>query len=157
MYILLAIPFRSYIQPLVVMSAIPFGIIGAIIGHLLLGMNFTILSTIGIVALSGVVVNDSLVLVDFINRYHRKGYSIQDAAIESGQARFRPILLTSITTFVGLTPLLLEKSLQAQFLIPMAVSLGFGVLFSTFITLILVPNGVIIVDKLRQSRVFKLN
>jgi len=156
-YILLAIPFRSYIQPLVVMSAIPFGIIGAIIGHLLLGMNFTILSTIGIVALSGVVVNDSLVLVDFINRYHKKGYSIQDAAIESGQARFRPILLTSITTFVGLTPLLLEKSLQAQFLIPMAVSLGFGVLFSTFITLILVPNGVIIVDKLREIRIFKLN
>ena len=150
-YILLAIPFKSYIQPLVVMSAIPFGIIGAVAGHLLLGMNFTILSMIGIVALSGVVVNDSLVLVDFINRYQRKGKSIRDAAIESGQARFRPILLTSITTFVGLTPLLLEKSLQAQFLIPMAVSLGFGVLFSTFITLILVPNGVIIIDQLRQK------
>ena len=150
-YILLAIPFKSYIQPLVVMSAIPFGIIGSVIGHLLLGMNFTILSMIGIVALSGVVVNDSLVLVDFINRYHRKGKSIRDAAIESGQARFRPILLTSITTFVGLTPLLLEKSLQAQFLIPMAVSLGFGVLFSTFITLILVPNGVIIIDQIREK------
>jgi len=133
-YILLAIPFKSYIQPLVVMSAIPFGIIGAVVGHMLLGMNFTILSMIGIVALSGVVVNDSLVLVDFINRYHKKGKTIRDAAIESGQARFRPILLTSITTFVGLIPLLLEKSLQAQFLIPMAVSLGFGVLLSTFIT-----------------------
>ena len=150
-YILLAIPFKSYIQPLVVMSAIPFGIIGAVIGHLLLGMNFTILSMIGIVALSGVVVNDSLVLVDFINRYHKKGKSIKEAAIESGQARFRPILLTSITTFVGLIPLLLEKSLQAQFLIPMAVSLGFGVLFSTFITLILVPNGVIIIDQIRTK------
>jgi len=148
-YILLAIPFKSYIQPLVVMSAIPFGIIGAVIGHLLLGMNFSILSMIGIVALSGVVVNDSLVLVDFINRYHKQGYTIEEAAIESGQARFRPILLTSITTFVGLVPLLLEKSLQAQFLIPMGISLGFGVLFSTFITLILVPNGVIIIDQIR--------
>ena len=150
-YILLAIPFRSYIQPLVVMSAIPFGIIGAVIGHLLLGMNFSILSMIGIVALSGVVVNDSLVLVDFINRYHKSGYTIEEAALESGQARFRPILLTSITTFVGLMPLLLEKSLQAQFLIPMGISLGFGVLFSTFITLILVPNGVIIVDQIRTK------
>ena len=133
------------------MSAIPFGIIGAVIGHLLLGMNFTILSMIGIVALSGVVVNDSLVLVDFINRYHNKGYSIKEAVLESGKARFRPILLTSITTFVGLTPLLLEKSLQAQFLIPMGISLGFGVLFSTFITLILVPNGVIIIDQIRTK------
>jgi len=150
-YILLAILFKSYIQPIIVMSAIPFGIIGAVIGHLLLGMNFSILSMIGIVALSGVVVNDSLVLIHFINRYHRQGHSIQEAALESGQARFRPILLTSITTFVSLTPLLLEKSLQAQFLIPMAISLGFGVLFSTFITLILIPNGVIIVDNFREK------
>ena len=150
-YILLAIPFRSYVQPLVVMSAIPFGIIGAVIGHLLLGMNFSILSMIGIVALSGVVVNDSLVLVDFINRYHKEGYTIKEAALESGQARFRPILLTSITTFVGLIPLLLEKSIQAQFLIPMGISLGFGVLFSTFITLILVPNGVVIIDQIKKK------
>ena len=150
-YILLAIPLRSYIQPLVVMSAIPFGIIGAVIGHLLLGMNFSILSMIGIVAVSGVVVNDSLVLVDFINRYHKEGYTIREAALESGQARFRPILLTSITTFVGLIPLLLEKSIQAQFLIPMGISLGFGVLFSTFITLILVPNGVVIVDQIKNK------
>ena len=150
-YILLAIPFRSYIQPLVVMSAIPFGIIGAVIGHMLFGMNFSILSMIGIVALSGVVVNDSLVLVDFINRYKRQGYSTFDAALKSGQTRFRAILLTSITTFVGLTPLLLEKSLQAQFLIPMAISLGFGVLFSTFITLILVPNGALIIDNFRDK------
>ena len=106
---------------------------------------------IGIVALSGVVVNDSLVLVDFINRYHKQGHSIKEAALESGQARFRPILLTSITTFVGLVPLLLEKSLQAQFLIPMGISLGFGVLFSTFITLILVPNGVIIADQIKRK------
>jgi multidrug efflux pump subunit AcrB len=133
------------------MSAIPFGIIGAVIGHFIFGMNFSILSMIGIVALSGVVVNDSLVLVDFINRSKREGRSIYEATVESGQARFRPILLTSITTFVGLTPLLLEKSLQAQFLIPMAISLGFGVLFSTFITLILVPNGVVIVDNFREK------
>ena len=132
--------------PLIV-GAIPFGIIGAVIGHLLLGMNFTILSMIGIVALSGVVVNDSLVLVDFINRYHNKGKSIRDAAIESGQARFRPILLTSITTFVGLVPLLLEKSAQAKFLIPMAVSLSFGVIFATAITLFIVPVGYLILEK----------
>ena len=90
-------------------------------------------------------------LIDFINRYHREGYSIQEAALKSGQARFRPIFLTSITTFVSLIPLLLEKSLQAQFLIPMAISLGFGVLFSTFITLILVPNGVIIIDQIKEK------
>ncbi len=147
-YILLAIPFRSYIQPLIVMSAIPFGIIGAVIGHLLLGMNFSILSMIGIVALSGVVVNDSLVLVDFINRFRKEGESISVAAIRAGQIRFRPILLTSITTFVGLVPLLLEKSLQAQFLIPMAVSLGFGVIFATLIILILIPNSVVFIDQL---------
>ena len=150
-YILLAIPFRSYVQPLIVMSAIPFGIIGAVVGHLFFGMNFTILSMIGIVALSGVVVNDSLVLVDFINRYIKRGYSVQEASIKAGKIRFRPILLTSITTFVGLMPLLLEKSLQAQFLIPMAVSLGFGVLFATFIILILVPNSVVLVDKFQKQ------
>ncbi len=154
-YILLAIPFKSYIQPLIVMSAIPFGIIGAVIGHLLFGMNFTILSMIGIVALSGVVVNDSLVLVDFINRYIKQGYSIEEASIKAGKTRFRPILLTSITTFVGLMPLLLEKSVQAQFLIPMAVSLGFGVLFATFIILILVPNSVVFINKI-QHKYFSL-
>ena len=132
-------------------DAVNYGGIGAVIGHLMLGMNFSILSMIGIVALSGVVVNDSLVLVDFINRHRREGYSIEEAALESGQARFRPILLTSITTFVGLMPLLLEKSLQAQFLIPMAISLGFGVLFSTFITLILVPNGVLIAENVKNK------
>ena len=152
-YMLLAIPFRSYIQPIIVMSAIPFGIIGAVIGHLLFGMNFSILSMIGIVALSGVVVNDSLVLVDFINRYVKNGYSIEEASIKAGKTRFRPILLTSITTFVGLMPLLLEKSLQAQFLIPMAVSLGFGVLFSTFIILILIPNGVVLISKLQKEHI----
>ncbi|MEL6822942.1 MAG: efflux RND transporter permease subunit, partial [Calditrichota bacterium] len=140
-YVLLAIPFKSYVQPLIVMSAIPFGLIGAVGGHLLLGMNLTILSFFGIVALTGVVVNDSLVMVDFINRARERGHdAIVEAVKEAGVARFRPIILTSVTTFAGLTPLLLERSLQAQFLIPMAISLAFGVLFATAITLILVPT-----------------
>ena len=138
-YILLAVPFRSYFQPLIIMSAIPFGLIGAVLGHLLMGFDLTILSGFGIVALTGVVVNDSLVMVDFINRSYRTGTPLERAIREAGTARFRPILLTSLTTFAGLTPLLLEKSLQAQFLIPMAVSLAFGVLFATFITLLLIP------------------
>jgi multidrug efflux pump subunit AcrB len=138
-YLLLAIPFRSYIQPFIVMSAIPFGIIGALWGHLLLGFGLTILSMFGIVALTGVVVNDSLVMVDFINRARLAGKPMAEAIRDAGVARFRPILLTSITTFLGLMPLLFETSVQAQFLIPMAISLGFGVLFATFITLILVP------------------
>jgi len=138
-YALLAIPFRSYVQPLIVMSAIPFGLIGAIGGHLVMGLDLTILSGFGIVALTGVVVNDSLVMVDWINRRYRAGEPIATSIREAGAARFRAILLTSLTTFAGLTPLLLERSLQAQFLIPMAVSLAFGVLFATFITLILVP------------------
>ena len=138
-YILLAVPFRSYFQPLIIMSAIPFGLIGAVLGHLLMGFDLTILSGFGIVALTGVVVNDSLVMVDFINRSYRAGTPLERAIREAGTARFRPILLTSLTTFAGLTPLLLEKSLQAQFLIPMAVSLAFGVLFATFITLLLIP------------------
>ena len=138
-YVLLAVPFRSYVQPLIVMSAIPFGLIGAFAGHLLMGLDLTILSGFGIVALTGVVVNDSLVMVDWINRSYRAGTPLDRAIRDAGVARFRAILLTSLTTFAGLTPLLLERSLQAQFLIPMAVSLAFGVLFATFITLILVP------------------
>jgi len=136
---LLAIPFRSYVQPLIVMSAIPFGLIGAAWGHVLMGKSMTILSAFGLVALTGVVVNDSLVLVDFINRSYRSGIPLQQAIRDAGAARFRPILLTSLTTFAGLLPLLLERSLQAQFLIPMAISLAFGILFSTFIVLLMVP------------------
>ena len=145
-YILLAIPFKSYTQPLIVMSAIPFGIVGAVWGHVILGMNLTMLSMFGVVALTGVVVNDSLVMVDFINKMRDGGRPITEAIREAGAQRFRPILLTSVTTFLGLTPILLEKSLQAQFLIPMAVSLGFGVLFATFITLMLVPVLYLILD-----------
>ena len=140
-YVLLAVPFKSYTQPLVVMSAIPFGIIGAVWGHLLMGLDLALLSLFGIVALSGVVVNDSLVLLTFYNQMRREGTSHEEALVSAGAARFRPILLTSLTTFFGLLPMILEKSLQAQFLIPMAVSLGFGILFATFIILLGVPIG----------------
>lgn len=149
-FALLAIPFRSYIQPLLVMGVIPFGIVGAIWGHVVMGLNLTILSFFGIVALTGVVVNDSLVLVDFINRLRASGLSVQEAIREAGVARFRPIILTTVTTFAGLTPLLLERSLQARFLIPMAVSLAFGVVFATFITLILVPVGYQILEDIKS-------
>ena len=138
-YTLLAIPFKSYLQPLIVMAVIPFGLAGAILGHLLTLQDLSILSFLGIIALSGVVVNDSLVLVDYINRRRADGLPLAEAIREAGCVRFRPILLTSLTTFVGLIPILLERSLQAQFLIPMATSLGFGVLFATLITLMLVP------------------
>ena len=138
-YALLAIPFKSYIQPLIVMSVIPFGVVGAVLGHMLLDMTLSIMSVMGMLALSGVVVNDSLVLVDYVNRRLREGVMLSDAITRAGVARFRPVLLTSLTTFAGLTPLIFEKTTQAQFLIPMAVSLGFGVLFATFITLILIP------------------
>jgi len=140
-YVLLAILFRSYAQPLIVMSAIPFGFMGAIWGHIIMGWDLTLLSMFGVVALTGVVVNDSLIMIDFINRARRQGTDLRTALLESGVRRFRPIMLTSVTTFAGLTPLLLEQSLQARFLIPMAISLGFGVVFATVITLVLVPVG----------------
>ncbi|NNE93548.1 MAG: efflux RND transporter permease subunit, partial [Verrucomicrobiales bacterium] len=140
MYVMMAIPLRSYLQPLIIMSVIPFGIVGAVIGHIITGYNLSIMSMCGIVALAGVVVNDSLVLVDYVNRHRKdKGKTIIDAAWEAGAARFRPILLTSLTTFAGLTPMLLETDIQARFLIPMAVSLSFGILFATAITLLLLP------------------
>ena len=155
-YTLLSILFKSYFQPLVVMSAIPFGLSGAVIGHLIMGVNFSIMSLLGIIALTGVVVNDSLVLVDFINRYRREGKSIHDAVLESGPRRFRPIFLTSLTTFVGLVPLLLEKSVQAKFLIPMGISLAFGVIFATLITLLLIPVlYMIIEEKLLNTETLK--
>lgn len=153
-YMLLAIPFRSYVQPLIVICVIPFGFAGAVFGHVLTGQDLSMFSLLGIIALAGVVVNDSLVLVDYINRLRRKGASIREAVWEGGVARFRPILLTSVTTFVGLTPILLETSLQAQFLIPMATSLGFGVLFATGITLILVPMAYLIVEDIRAFFIY---
>jgi len=149
-YSLLAIPFRSYLQPLIVMSVIPFGIAGAMLGHIIMGMSLTIMSIMGMLALGGVVVNDSLVLVDYINRLRREGVEVGDAVYRAGLARLRPVLLTSLTTFAGLTPLLLEKSTQAQFLIPMAVSLGFGILFATVITLLLIPVNYLVLEDLRR-------
>lgn len=136
---LLAIPLKSYIQPIIIMSAIPFGIIGAVLGHLIMGYDLSLLSMMGVVALTGVVVNDSLIMVDLINRERKEGIPLNRVVIDSATLRFRPILLTTLTTFLGLTPLILERSVQARFLIPMAVSLGFGVLFATTITLLLVP------------------
>ena len=149
-YALLAIPFRSYLQPLIVMSAIPFGLVGAVWGHIIMQLDLTILSMFGIVALSGVVVNDNLVLVVYINRQRELGLSLLEAVKKAGMARFRPILLTSLTTFVGLVPLILEKSVQAQFLIPMAISLAFGVMFATAISLILVPAGYLFLEDLKR-------
>jgi len=145
-YALLAIPFKSYSQPLVVMSAIPFGMIGAIWGHVLMGLDLAMLSMFGVVALSGVVVNDSLILLSFHNQLRAQGYGRDEAIIEAGRQRFRPIFLTSATTFFALLPMILEKSVQAQFLIPMAVSLGFGILFATFIILLGVPAGMKCLD-----------
>lgn len=150
-YGLLAIPFKSYVQPIIVMSVIPFSMIGAVIGHWLMGMELTIMSVLGMLALVGVVVNDSLVLVDFINKKRLDGGTLMEAVVTAGASRFRPIMLTSLTTFIGLMPLLFEKSTQAQFLIPMAVSLGFGILFATLITLILVPINYMLVERLKGN------
>jgi multidrug efflux pump subunit AcrB len=148
-FALLAIPFRSYAQPLIVMSAIPFGLIGAILGHLIMGLNLTLLSLFGMVALTGVVVNDSLIMIDLINRERAAGIPLEQAIRDSGKRRFRPIMLTTMTTFLGLSPMILETSLQARFLIPMAVSLGFGVVFATAITLILIPTQYRILEDFR--------
>jgi multidrug efflux pump subunit AcrB len=148
-YVLLAIPLRSYLQPLIVMSVIPFGVVGAILGHMALGLSLSIMSMCGIVALAGIVVNDSLVMVEFVNRERAAGKSIIDAALQAGGRRFRPILLTSATTFAGLMPMVFETDVQAKFLIPMAVSLGFGVMFATFITLILIPAVYIMLEDVK--------
>ena len=136
---LLAIPFKSYLQPLIVMSVIPFGLVGAFLGHMIMGLSLSMMSLFGMLALAGVIVNDSLVLVDYINKKIKGGMPMLEALRNAGRARFRPIILTSLTTFFGLVPLIFERSTQAQFLIPMAVSLGFGILFATFVTLLLVP------------------
>jgi multidrug efflux pump subunit AcrB len=149
-FLLLASQFRSYIQPVIIMMAIPFGLIGAVFGHLVMGKEFTMISLFGIVALSGIVVNDALILIDFINRAARSGVDIETAVVESGKARFRPVLLTSVTTIVGLLPILLERSFQAQFLIPMAISICFGLLAATLLTLLYVPALYLIVRDVRN-------
>ena len=152
-YVLLAVPFKSYGQPLIIMVSIPFGIVGAIIGHLILGYSLSLMSLFGVVALSGVVVNDSLVLIDYANQKRRDGANMHDAMLSAGIQRFRPIILTTLTTFGGLTPMILETSRQAKFLIPMAISLGFGILFATGITLILIPSLTMILED--ASNLFK--
>jgi len=138
-YALLAVPFRSYYQPIVVMIAIPFGIVGAVLGHIIMGYALSLMSMMGIVALCGVVVNDSLVLIDYANRRRHDGASAMEAIHQAGGRRFRPILMTTLTTFGGLAPMIFETSRQARFMIPMAISLGFGILFATTITLVIVP------------------
>ncbi len=140
MFALLTLEFRSYFQPIMILIIIPFGLVGAIIGHLIMGLPLTLMSIFGMVALTGVVVNDSIVLIDFINSRIREGKPVKEALIESGQRRLRPVLLTSLTTIGGLAPLVLERSVQAQYLVPMAVTLSFGLMFTTVIALILVPT-----------------
>ena len=145
-YALLSIPFRSYTQPLVVMMAIPFGIVGAVLGHLLMGYSMSIISLMGIIALSGVVVNDSLILITYANKLRGEGLSAEEAIHKAGVRRFRPILLTTMTTYGGLAPMIFETSRQARFMIPMAISLGYGIVFATLITLVLVPSLYLLVE-----------
>lgn len=146
---LLAVQFKSYVQPVIVMSAIPFGLIGAVLGHVIMGYDLSLLSMFGFVALTGVVVNDSLIMVDLINRTRGSGAGLEQVVQDSATRRFRPILLTTLTTFFGLMPMILEKSMQARFLTPMAVSLGYGVVFATAITLVLVPSLYMILEDVR--------
>ncbi len=138
-YGLMAVAFRNNLQPMMIMLAIPFGIVGAVFGHIWMGYNLSLMSMFGLVALSGVVVNDSIVFVDAINEYRRAGLNAFEAVVTAGVRRFRPIILTSLTTFLGLAPIMLEKSVQARFLIPMAISLAFGVLLTTLIALLYMP------------------
>lgn len=151
LYGLLSIALKSLGQPFFVMLAVPFAIIGALLGHILLGITPSYLSVFGMLALAGVSVNDTLVMVDYVNRRRSQGATLHQAALEAGGRRFRPIMLTSVTTFVGLMPLLLDRSLQAQFLIPMAVSLAFGVMFATLVTLFLIPCSMLLAQDLQQA------
>jgi multidrug efflux pump subunit AcrB len=150
-FALLAIPFRSYLQPAIVMMAIPFGFVGALIGHVVMGFELSMISAMGLIALAGVVVNDSLVLIDAANGYRREGQTAEQAIRSAGMRRFRPILLTSVTTFGGLIPMIAETSVQAQFLVPMAISLGFGVMFATFITLLLIPVFYLMLEDVKRA------
>jgi multidrug efflux pump subunit AcrB len=148
-YTLLAIPLQSYLQPLVIMSVIPFGAVGAILGHFILGKPLVFFSLLGIVALSGVVVNSSLVLVDYINRQRASGLELIRVVSESGAVRFRPIVLTSLTTFMGLTPMMMDNTITTGMFVPMAISLAFGVLLGTAITLFIVPCLYLVLEDAR--------
>lgn len=147
-YALLALAFGNYVQPFIVLVAIPFGAIGAVLGHMILGYDLSLISLMGMIALAGVVVNDSLIMVDYANR-RRSEHSAFDAIHQAGIRRFRPIVLTTLTTAGGLIPIIAERSLQAQYLIPMAISLGFGIVFGTAIILLLVPCLYLILDDLK--------
>ncbi|MCB4204391.1 efflux RND transporter permease subunit [Deferribacterales bacterium Es71-Z0220] len=149
-YVVLAIPFKSYFQPAIIMISIPFGIIGAVIGHIIMGYSLSLVSIMGIVAFSGVVVNDSLVLIDLANNKIKEGLYPYRAVVDAGVQRFRPVMLTTLTTFFGLMPMIFETSRQARFLIPMAISLGFGILFATMITLVLVPSLYIVLEDIKH-------
>ncbi|WP_421806218.1 efflux RND transporter permease subunit [Flagellimonas sp.] len=150
-YALLAIAFSSYVQPLIVMTAIPFGIVGAVIGHILLGYDLSLVSLMGVIALSGVVVNDSLIMIDYANKRRKEGDPIYKSIHEAGLRRFRPIILTTMTTFGGLAPIILETSSQAFYLIPMAISLGFGIVFATAIILVIVPCLYLVLEDARLA------
>lgn len=152
MFTLLAVPLKSYSQPLMIMTVIPFGIVGAMIGHLVLGMDLNVLSMFGIIAAAGVVINDSLVMVDYVNKSRLEGMSLKDAVVYSGCRRFRAILLTSLTTFIGLVPIMMETSMQAKMVIPMAVSLAFGVLFATIVTLVMIPSLYLVIEDIKGIR-----
>jgi multidrug efflux pump subunit AcrB len=145
-YALLAIPTKSYLQPLIIMGVIPFGVIGAIVGHWVTGFPISMMSMMGVIALSGVVVNDSLILVDYANKAVDQGADRHSSVVRAGIRRFRAIMLTSLTTFMGLAPMLLERSAQALEIVPMAISLAFGIVFATIITLLLVPSLYMILD-----------
>ena len=154
-YALLAIPIRSYIQPLIIMAVIPFAIIGALISHLVLGLPLGVLSMFGIIALSGVIVNGSLILIDFINENLSNGMLIEDAILDGAKSRFHPIMLTSLTTFLGVAPITFETSLQAQFLIPMSASLGFGLLFGAIILQLLIA-ALVLLEYRRKRRIKRM-
>jgi len=152
MYFMLAVAFKSYSQPVIILVAIPFAVIGAFIGHWVNGMPFSIYSYFGTIAATGVVINDNLVLIDSYNAYRERGQSIRDAIVRAGRARFRPILITSVTTFIGLVPLMLDKSSQAEWLKPIVVSLAYGLVVAFFVTLFLVPSLLIIGNKFSNRR-----
>lgn len=152
-YITLALPLQSYSQPLIVMSAIPFGAVGAFLGHMIMGYSLSVISIMGIVALAGVVINDTLVLIDYTNRKRSEGESAFESIVLGGTRRFRPILLTTLTTFVGLAPMIFESSIQAKFMIPMAISLGYGIVFATAISLILIPALYLILEDIKALRI----
>ncbi len=154
-FFLLTVLFANYAQPMLVMSAIPFGIVGAFIGHFLLGHDFTLWSLVGVVAVSGVVVNDNLVLLDCVNQNRQNGMTLFEAVIDAGARRFRPILLTSLTTFAGMAPMIIDNSVESRFLVPMAVSLAFGVVFATAVSLILVPALMLVASDVRDLLVHK--